>query len=105
MKAFALVDDKTTSPTVTAQTHPYIVKFGDKVNSYQIINNQWHQVEITPQKTLNDLGPVKSNLVPSLNQLKKKVDAQRAAGNLTDWKINVAAPILESMQPFLKQHP
>lgn len=94
---------KKEEPAVSLQNRPYRMKIGDKINSYQLIRGEWHQVEITPERTLKDLGVVKPYMISSLTTLKKKVDTQRASGNLTDWKINVATPILESMKPILKK--
>lgn len=97
------VTAKKEEPAVSLQNRPYRMKIGDKINSYQLIRGEWHQVEITPERTLKDLGVVKPYMISSLTTLKKKVDTQRASGNLTDWKINVATPILESMKPILKK--
>jgi hypothetical protein len=87
-----------TSAPTTAPTRPYRYRS----NSYQKINNTWQQVELLQDRTIKVIKPAPRYYVNDLNVLKKKVDAQRASGNLTDWKVNVGKPIIESMTPFLR---
>jgi hypothetical protein len=63
---------------------PYRFKINDKIKSYQIVDNKWKQVEYDTRNQLKVVKDVPPYLVGTLTALKKKVDAQRAAGNLTD---------------------
>jgi len=69
----------TATPTATGRSNrPY--RMGGK--SYTQINGRW--LEVDPQ---GNTTPTPHYLVGKLNVLKKKIDAQRATGNLTDWKL------------------
>jgi hypothetical protein len=88
---------------VTAQTRPYRLKIDNTVKSYQLVNKVWHEVTIGTDQTLQVGAAVKPYMIATLNALKKKVDAQRAAGNLTDSRISVKSAILESMHALLRE--
>jgi hypothetical protein len=88
---------------VTAQTRPYRLKIDNTVKSYQLVSNVWHEVTIGTDQTLQVGAAVKPYMIATLNALKKKVDAQRAAGNLTDSRISVKSAILESMHALLRE--
>ena len=76
----------TASAAAPAQpmARPYRFRVGDKISSYQIVNNKWKIVDVDSSGRLAVVGDVPIYMVSSLNALKKKVDAQRATGNLTD---------------------
>lgn len=63
---------------------PYRIKIGDKVGSYQVLDNKWREVRYNAQNQLEIVRDAPPYLIANLNVLKKKIDAQRATGNLTD---------------------
>lgn len=70
-----------------AVARPYRLKIGDQVQSFQVVDGKWKQIDSDHWVKTRQAKAVRDApmyLVATLNATKKKVDAQRAAGNLTD---------------------
>lgn len=76
-----------TAPASSAaqpMARPYRFRVGDKISSYQIVDNKWKVVDVDKSGRLQVVSDVPMYMISSLNALKTKVDAKRAKGDLTD---------------------
>ena len=74
-----------TQPAAIAR--PYRLKIGNQVQSFQVVDGKWKQIDSDHWVKTRQAQVVRdapTYLLSTLNATKKKVDAQRAAGNLTD---------------------
>ena len=67
-----------------ASARPYRFDIGGKPGYYQIVDKKWKKVNLGADRTWQVVGEAPPYTWNNLNAIKKKVDAQRAAGNLTD---------------------
>lgn len=86
------------SDTGTASVaRPYRLKIGDQVQSFQIVDGKWKQIDSDHWVRTRQAQAVRdapTYLLATLNATKKKVDAQRAAGNLTDSRRIKGKPLV-----------
>ena len=72
-------------PTITSR--PYKFTIGGKPGYYQVIDNKWKKLTFSPDRKWVVAGEAPPYILNNLNAIKKKVDAQRASGNLTDGRL------------------
>jgi hypothetical protein len=70
------------------QSRPYRFDIAGKPGYYQVIDNKWKKLTFSQDRKWVVTGDAPPYILNNLNAIKKKVDAQRASGNLTDSKLS-----------------